>query len=67
MVSVGDFISGHMDYFNFIFTIIASVRPAGCTSYLSASALVSAKWGEKSESVACVQFSSLCIAAKQNF
>lgn len=68
MVSVDDFISGRADYFNFtIFTITGSVRPAGYTLCLHASILKFVRWGEKRESVAYAQFSSLCIAAKQNF
>lgn len=67
MVSVDDFISGKMDYFNFIFTITGFVRPAGYTLGLSASVLLSVRCGEKGESVAYAQFSSLCIAAWQNF
>lgn len=39
MVSVDDFISGRINYFNSIFTITGSVRPAGYTLCLSASAL----------------------------
>lgn len=66
MASVDDFISGRIDYFNFIFTITESVRPAGYTLCLSASVLLSVRWGEKRESVAYAQFSSLCIAAKQS-
>ena len=64
-VSVDDFISGKMDYF--IFTITGFVRPAGYTLGLSASVLLSVRCGEKGESVAYAQFSSLCIAAWQNF
>lgn len=43
MVSGDDFISGTIDYFNFIFTITGFVRPAGYTVCLSASVLVSVR------------------------
>lgn len=47
MVSGDDFVSGRIDYFNFIFTVTGSVRPAGYTLCLSTSVLTSMRWGEK--------------------
>jgi len=58
-VSRDDFVDGRIDYFNFIFTITGLVRPAGYTLCLGASILTSVRWGEKRESAAYAQFTSL--------